>query len=65
MQVETEACVVTTRLSPPVTLLHNNEMCSILLIEVRNEGPHCYAVVKLALTRRRVCISEKLRGKTT
>lgn len=39
MQVETEACVVTTRLSPPVTLLHNNKMCSILLIEVGNEGP--------------------------
>lgn len=50
MQVETEACVVTTSLSPPVTLLHNNEMCSILLIEVGNRGPHCNAVVKLALT---------------
>lgn len=51
MQVETDACVATTRLSPPVTLLHNNEMCSILLIKEGNKGPYRYAVVKLALTR--------------
>lgn len=45
MQVETDACVVTTRLSPPVTLLHNNEICSILLIKEGNKHPYPYSVV--------------------
>lgn len=58
MQVETDACVATTRLSPPVTLLHNNEMCSILLIKEGNKGRRRYAVVKLALTMRHAHLSQ-------
>lgn len=48
MQVETDACVATTRLCPPVTLLRNNEMCSILLIKEGNKCPCPYLVVSLA-----------------
>lgn len=39
MHVRSEACVATTRLCPPVTLLHNKEMCSILPIEKEIREP--------------------------
>lgn len=60
MQVETDACVATTGLSPPVTLLHNNEICSVVLIK----GDQCthsrsYACVFVKLVvRNETCSSE-------
>lgn len=39
MQVQSEACVATTRLCALVTLLHNKEMCSILPIKKEIREP--------------------------
>lgn len=56
LQVETDACVAISRLCPPVTSLHNNEMSSISPIRkqdinmlIAEEEVIFFSIVKLEL----------------